>query len=53
MGTSAQGSAAEVEIHEEKVFTHLDEEKERNTGTWVLDTGVMNHMSERRSRRST
>jgi hypothetical protein len=34
-----------VEIHEEKVFTHLDEEKERDTGTWVLDTGVMNHMS--------
>jgi hypothetical protein len=43
-GTSAQGSAAEVEIHEEKVFAHLDEEKEHDTGTWVLDTGVMNHM---------
>jgi hypothetical protein len=41
----AQGSAAEVEIHKEKVFTHLDEEKERNTGTLVLDTGAMNHMS--------
>jgi hypothetical protein len=36
---------AEVEIHEEKVFAHLDEEKERNVGTWVLDTGAMNHMS--------
>jgi hypothetical protein len=36
---------AEVEIHEEKVFAHLDEEKERNAGTWVLDTGAMNHMS--------
>jgi hypothetical protein len=36
---------AEVEIHEEKVFTHLDEEKERDTRTWVLDTGAMNHMS--------
>jgi hypothetical protein len=36
---------AEVEIHEEKVFTHLDEEKERDTRTWVLDTGATNHMS--------
>jgi hypothetical protein len=34
-----------VEIHEEKVFTHLDEQKEHDTGTWVLDTGVTNHMS--------
>jgi hypothetical protein len=34
----------EVEIHEEKVFAHLDEEKERDTGTWVLDTGATNHM---------
>jgi hypothetical protein len=41
----AQGSTAEVEIHEEKVFAHLDEEKERDTGTRVLDTGAMNHMS--------
>jgi hypothetical protein len=38
-------SSTEVEIHEEKVFTNLDEEKERDAGTWVLDTGVMNHMS--------
>jgi hypothetical protein len=38
-------SSTEVEIHEEKVFVDLDEEKERDTGTWVLDTGVMNHMS--------
>jgi hypothetical protein len=38
-------SSAEVEIHEEKVFDHLDEEKERDAGTWVLDTGVTNHMS--------
>jgi hypothetical protein len=52
IGTSAQGSVAEVisssvevEIHEEKVFTHLDEQKERNARTWVLDTGVMKHMS--------
>jgi hypothetical protein len=50
--TSTQGSAvevisssAEVEIHEEKVFTHLDEEKEHDTRTWVLDNGAMNHMS--------
>jgi hypothetical protein len=33
VGTSAHGSTAEVEIHEVKVFTHLDEQKERNTGT--------------------
>jgi hypothetical protein len=39
----------EVEIHEEKVFAHLDEEKERDTGTWVLDTEAMNHMSECRA----
>jgi hypothetical protein len=38
-------SSVEVEIHEEKVFTHLDEEKELNAETWVLDTGVTNHMS--------
>jgi hypothetical protein len=38
-------SSAEVEIHEEKVFPHLDEEKERDVGTWVLDTGATNHMS--------
>jgi hypothetical protein len=37
-------SSAEVEIHEDKVFTHLDEEKECDTGTCVLDTGVTNHM---------
>jgi hypothetical protein len=44
-GTSAQGSVTEVEIQEEKVFAHLDEEKERDTGTWVLDTRVTDHMS--------
>jgi hypothetical protein len=38
-------SSAEVEIHEEKVFADLDEEKERNAGTWVLDTGKTNYMS--------
>jgi hypothetical protein len=31
-------SSAEVEIHEEKVFSHLDEEKELDARTWVLDT---------------
>jgi hypothetical protein len=42
-------SSAEVEIHEEKVFIHLDEEKERDVGTWVLDTGATNHISECRA----
>jgi hypothetical protein len=37
-------SSAEVEMHEEKVFAHLDEE-ECDTGTCVLDTRVTNHMS--------
>jgi hypothetical protein len=45
MGTSAQGSVAEVEIHEEKRFAHLDEEMEHDTETWVLDTEETNHMS--------
>jgi hypothetical protein len=38
-------SSAEVEIHEEKVFTHLNEEKECDAGIWVLDTRATNHMS--------
>jgi hypothetical protein len=37
-------SSAEVEIHEENVFTHFDEEKERDAGTWVLHTGATKHM---------
>jgi hypothetical protein len=37
-GTLDQGSTTKVEIHEEKVFTHLDELKEHDAGTWVLDT---------------
>jgi hypothetical protein len=45
IGSLAQGSVTEVEIHEEKVFTHLDEEKECEAGTWVLDTGATNLMS--------
>jgi hypothetical protein len=36
-------SNVEVEIHEEKMFAHLDR-KERDTGTWVLHTGATNHM---------
>jgi hypothetical protein len=42
--TEVISSSAEVKIHEEKVFTHLDEEKERDAGAWVLDTGATNHM---------
>jgi hypothetical protein len=38
-------SLAEIEIKGEKVYAHLDEEKEHDAGTWVLDTGVTNHMS--------
>jgi hypothetical protein len=38
-------SSAEVDIHEEKVFAHLDEENECDAGTWFLDTGATNHMS--------
>jgi hypothetical protein len=38
-------SSPEVEIHKEKLFAHIDEEKERDARTWVLDTGVTNHMS--------
>jgi hypothetical protein len=34
-----------VEIHQEKMFAHLDEEMEHDAATWVLDTGEMNHMS--------
>jgi hypothetical protein len=49
IGTLAPGSMAEVEIHEENVFTHLDEQKECDAETWVLDTGAMNHMSECRT----
>jgi hypothetical protein len=44
--SSTLGSMVEVMASmAEKVYTHLDEEKERDAGTWVLDTGVTNHMS--------
>jgi hypothetical protein len=39
------GSDVEIEIREEKVFTHLNKDKERKAGTWVLDIGVTNHIS--------
>jgi hypothetical protein len=35
---------AEIELKEEKVYAHLDEE-ECDDGTWVLDTSVTNHKS--------
>jgi uncharacterized protein YheU (UPF0270 family) len=41
----AISSRAEIKLKEETVYTHRDEEKERDAGTWVLDTGVTNHMS--------
>jgi hypothetical protein len=44
--SSTLGSMVEVMASmAEKVYTHLDEEKERDAGTWVLDIGVTNHMS--------
>jgi hypothetical protein len=45
----AISSMVEIEIKDEKVYTHLDEEKERDAETWVLDTGATNHMSGRRA----
>jgi hypothetical protein len=33
-----------IELKEEKMYAHLDEEEEHDVGTWVLYTGVMNHM---------
>jgi hypothetical protein len=41
----AISSEAEIELKEEKVYSHLDEEKVCNVGAWVLDTGVTNRMS--------
>jgi hypothetical protein len=35
----------EIELKEEKVYIYLDEENERDVGTWILDTGVTNKMS--------
>jgi hypothetical protein len=39
----------DIELNEEKVYAHLDEEKERNASAWVLDTGATNHISECRA----
>jgi hypothetical protein len=41
----AISSVAEIELKEDRVYTHLDEEKERDAGIWVLDTRATNHMS--------
>jgi hypothetical protein len=38
-------SGAEIELKEEKVYTHLNEDKDRDVGTLVLDTRAINHMS--------
>jgi hypothetical protein len=35
-------SGVEIELKEEKVYAHLDEEKECDVGTWVLDIGATN-----------
>jgi hypothetical protein len=42
-------SGAEIELKELKVYVHLDEEEERDAGTWVLDIGATNHMYECRA----
>jgi hypothetical protein len=46
LGSAVEVSSswAEIELKEEKVYTHLDEE-ECDAGTWVLDTGATNHKS--------
>jgi hypothetical protein len=41
----AISSGAEIELKEENVYLHLEEEKECDAGTWVLDIRVTNHMS--------
>jgi hypothetical protein len=41
----AISSGAEIELKEEKVYAHIDDEKECDAGTWFLDTGATNHMS--------
>jgi hypothetical protein len=42
----AAGSGSQVRLIEHKVFVHLsEEEKNRDTMSWVLDTGATNHMS--------
>jgi hypothetical protein len=41
----AISSVVEIELKEEKVYVHLDEEKDHDAGTRVLDTEATNHMS--------
>jgi hypothetical protein len=42
----AAGSGSQVRLVEHKVLVHLsEEEKNRDTTSWVLDTGATNHMS--------
>jgi hypothetical protein len=41
----AISSRTEIELKEEKVYAHLNKEKEHDVGTWVLDTKGTNHMS--------
>jgi hypothetical protein len=45
----ASSSGVEIELKEEKMYAHLDEQKERDAGTWVLDTRAANHMSKCRA----
>jgi transposase InsO family protein len=42
-------SSAQIMMKEERVLAHLDDRKERDVETWVLDTGATNHMSGARS----
>jgi hypothetical protein len=37
-------SRVEIELKEEKVYAHLDEKKECDAKTWVVDTGASNRM---------
>jgi hypothetical protein len=32
-------------LKEENVYAHLNDDKEHDAWTWVLDTGMTNHMS--------
>ncbi|XP_078429376.1 uncharacterized protein LOC144701442 [Wolffia australiana] len=35
----------QIQLREEKMFTHLGDEEQRDEETWVLDTNATNHMS--------
>jgi hypothetical protein len=45
----ASSFGVEIELKEEKMYAHLDEQKERDAGTRVLDTEATNHMSKCRA----